>query len=105
MAEEKKEHAKKHKHAGHGFKSTHIESHNDGSHTVHHMHEDGPEHDVKHAAANLDAVHDSMQDHLGTPNPGEAEADAGQSGIPAEQEASAAGAAAPAMGAAGPAGV
>ena len=103
MAEEKKEHAKKHKHAGHGFKSTHIEHHNDGSHTVHHMHEDGAHADVKHAAANLDAVHDSLQDNMGSENPGEAEANAGQSGIPAEQEANAAGAA-PAMGAAGPAG-
>ena len=104
MAEEKKEHEKKKKaHAGHGFKSSHVEHHADGSHTVHHMHEDGAHADVKHAAATLDAVHDSMQDNMGSENPGEAEANAGQSGIPAEQEANAAGAA-PAMGAAGPAG-
>jgi len=62
---------KKAKHAGHGFKSTHIELHHDGSATIHHQHEDGPEHDVKHAAASLDHIHDSLQDHLGTPNPGE----------------------------------
>ena len=99
MAEE---HKKKKKHAGHGFKRTSVEHHTDGSHTVHHQHEDGASSDVKHAAANMDAVHDSMQNNLGTPNPGEAEANAGQSGIPAEQEASAAGAA-PAAGA-GPVG-
>lgn len=66
-----------HKRKGHKFRSTHIEHHHDGSATVHHQHEDGADHDVKHAAANLDGVHDSMQDHLGTPNPGEAEADGG----------------------------
>ena len=71
------EEKKKKKHAGHGFKHTHIEHHADGSHTVHHQHEDGPEHDVKHAVGGLDAVHDSLQDHLGTPNPGEPEASAG----------------------------
>ena len=76
MAEHKK------KHAGHGFTHTHIEHHADGSHTVHHQHEEGMEHDVKHAVANLDGAHDSMQDNLGTPNPGEAAADMGQHGVP-----------------------
>lgn len=71
MAEHKK------KHAGHGFTHTHIEHHKDGSHTVHHVHEDGAHADVKHAAADLDGVHDSLQDHLGVPNPGEMEANAG----------------------------
>lgn len=69
--------ADKKKHAGHGFKHTHVEHHADGSHTIHHHHADGPEHDVKHAVGSLDGVHDSMQDHLGTPNPGEQEANAG----------------------------
>lgn len=82
---------KKKKHAGHGFKHTHIEHHADGSHTVHHEHEDGSMHDVKHAVADLDGMHDSMQDHLGTPNPGEAEANEGS-------EAAAAGAAPAAAG-------
>ena len=80
MAEEKKK-----KHAGHGFTHSHIEHHKDGSHTVHHVHEDGPHADVKHAAADLDGVHDSMEDHMGTPNPGEAEANAGDHGVPAPQ--------------------
>jgi hypothetical protein len=94
MADEKKK-----KHAGHGFTHTHVEHHKDGSHTVHHQHEDGPDHDVKHAAASLDHLHDSMQDHLGSPNPGEAAADAGDHGVPAEQAAPAGlpGAAAPAV--------
>ena len=74
MAEKKKKHK---------FSHTHIEHHHDGSATVHHVHEDGPAHDKKHAAADLDSVHDSMQDHLGAPNPGEAEAEAGQHGVPA----------------------
>jgi hypothetical protein len=47
----------------HGFHSTHIELHKDGSATVHHMHED-PTKDVKHAASDLDEVHDSFQTHL-----------------------------------------
>ena len=61
--------AKKH----HKFTHTHVEHHSDGSHTVHHVHQDGPAHDKKHAVANLDELHDSMQDHLGAPNPGELE--------------------------------
>lgn len=66
------EHKKRHK-----FSHTHIEHHKDGSATVHHVHEDGAHADVKHAAADLDGVHDSLQDHLGVPNPGEMEANAG----------------------------
>jgi len=58
--------AKKHK-----FHTTKIEHHKDGSATVHHMHEDGEKHDVRHGVTDLDAVHDSMQDHLGQPNEGE----------------------------------
>jgi hypothetical protein len=65
MAEKKK------KHAGHGFKHTHIEHHKDRSATVHHQHEDGSHADVKHAAANLDGIHDSLEQHLGQPNDGE----------------------------------
>lgn len=98
MAEEKD---KKVKHAHHGFTHTNIEHHHDGSATVHHVHHEGPHKDVKHAVANLDQMHDSMQDHLGTPNPGEAAADAGDHGVPAEQAAPAGlpGAAAPQPGA------
>jgi len=72
-------------HKKHGFHSTHVEHHKDGSHTVHHHHEK-PEHDVKHAVADLDGLHDSMEDHLGgAPNDHEAALDAGQHGIPEAQ--------------------
>lgn len=84
--------------AHHGFSHTHVEHHADGSHTVHHVHHAGPHKDVKHAVPHLDGLHDSMQDHLGMPNPGEAEADAGQHGV-APPEAAAAGLPAPAAGA------
>lgn len=72
--------------AHHGFTHTHMEHHKDGSITIHHQHHD-PEKDVKHAAANLDEAHDSMQANLGQPNPGEQEAmspaEAGAAGLPA----------------------
>ena len=80
--------AEKKKHAGHGYKHTHVTHHHDGSHTIKHEHEDGVSH-KEHAVSNIDGVHDSLQDHLGTPNPGEAEADAGQHGVPDEHAASA----------------
>jgi hypothetical protein len=76
----------------HKFTHSHHEHHKDGSITVHHVHEDGPHKDVKHAAADLDAAHDSMQDHLGTPNPGEPEPVAPGAGAPAAAGAPAVGA-------------
>lgn len=92
------EHEKK-PHAGHGFTHSHIEHHADGSHTVHHVHEHGAHKDVKHAVADLDGAHDSMQDNLGTPNPGEAEANAGPApAAPGAGPMPGAGAAAPATG-------
>jgi hypothetical protein len=78
----------------HKFSHTHVEHHNDGSSTVHHVHHEGPHKDVKHAVSSLDHLHDSMQDHLGQENPGEAEANAGQHGV-APPEAAAAGLPAP----------
>lgn len=71
----------------HKYHSTHIEHHKDGSHTIHHKHEDGEQHDFKHAAPSLDHLHDSIQTHLGAPNPGEAVADAGDHGVPADKAA------------------
>lgn len=58
----------------HKFSSTHIEHHEDGSHTVHHIHKDGSAHDKKYAAADHDSMLDGMMDHTSEPNPGEAEA-------------------------------
>lgn len=86
MAEEHK----KKKHGGHGYKHTHIEHHDDGSHTVHHEHEDGKH--KKYAVGDLDQVHDGLQDHLGTPNPGE---DMNAAGAPMAASAGPAGAAPP----------
>lgn len=88
----------------HQFTHTHIEHHPDHSATVHHVHEEGPHKDIKHAVPSLDHVHDSLQDHIGAPNPGEAEAAAGQHGVPVAA-AGPAGLPTPAGGApAGPAG-
>lgn len=61
----------------HHFLHTHIEHHKDGSHTVHHQHESDSKKDVKHAVADLDGAHDSMEEHLGQPNQGEQAAEAG----------------------------
>ena len=55
----------------HKFTHTHVEHHKDGSHTVHHVHEDGPHKDVKGAAADHDAMMDHMMDHTSQMNPGE----------------------------------
>ena len=90
MAEEKK----KKKHAGHGYTATHIEHHADGSHTVHHVHEDGPHKDVRSAVADHDGLMDHIMDHTSQPNPGEAEAQAGP--VPAAAPAGPVPAAAPA---------
>ena len=69
----------------HKYHSTHIEHHRDGSHTVHHKHEDGEAHDSKHAAMGLDHLHDSIQDHLaGPPSEGDQDLDKGVHGVPAE---------------------
>jgi hypothetical protein len=82
MAEEKKHDHKKKPHAGHGYTHSSVQHHGDSSHTVTHHHEDGSHKDMTHAVTDLDGVHDSLQDHLGTPNPGEAEANAGPTPAP-----------------------
>lgn len=66
----------------HKFHRTTIEHHKDSSHTVHHHHEDGPEHDVKGAVADHDSMIDHIMDHTSEPNPGEAQANAGDHGVP-----------------------
>lgn len=71
---------KKMKH--HKFSHTTVEHHKDGSHTVTHHHEDTSAKDVKHAVPNHDAMMDSMMDHTSAPNPGEAQADMGNHGVP-----------------------
>lgn len=54
----------------HKFTHTHIELHDDGSATIHHVHADGPHKDIKYAAGDLDEVHDGIQKNL---NPEEEE--------------------------------
>lgn len=62
-----------------------VEHHDNGSHTVEHIahpNEDGtPGQNVKYSVESMDGVHDGLEEHVGEPNPGEAEAEAGQSGI------------------------
>jgi hypothetical protein len=78
------------KHAGHGYHKTEIVHHDDGSHTVtHHVHPDHA-HEMKdksYAAADHDGMLDGVIDNTGSPNEGEAEAEAGQHGVPPAQAA------------------
>jgi hypothetical protein len=56
----------------------HIKSHKDGSHTVTHHHTHPEHHPAEeHGLSNMDALHAHLEDHIGQPNSGEAEADAG----------------------------
>ena len=72
----------------HGFHSTTVKHHKDGSHTVHHHHED-PAKDIEHVVADHDGMMDSMQQHLGPEmaqggdGGGEEAAAAGAAGAPA----------------------
>lgn len=52
------------KHAGHGFTHTEVEVHHDGSATIEHHHEKGPDHNVKYAVTDLDGIHDGFEEHL-----------------------------------------
>ena len=77
MAEQKKK--------SHKFHTTRISHHKDGSHTIHHQHEDGEAHDAKHAVSDHDGMMDSMMEHT---SPGASEStqdlEQGNHGIPAE---------------------
>lgn len=55
---------------------------------IHEHHHTHPSHHPReeHVSANQDAMVSHMMQNMGSPNPGEAEADAGQSGIPAPPE-------------------
>lgn len=69
--EKKIHHIKTRKAAGKGYIHTHV-------HTRPDAHPD-----EEHISSDQDEMADHMIQHMGEPNPGEAEADAGQSGIPA----------------------
>lgn len=81
----------------HEFSHSVVEHHDDGSHTIHHIHKkhgyvhttpkrDG---DVKGSAGDHDQLMDHMMDHTSNMNHGEAEADQGQHGVPPPQAAAA----------------
>lgn len=60
----------------------------DGSHIFEHHHTHPEHHPMEeHTAPNDDAAVDHFIQHATQPNPGEAEADAGESGIPGESAA------------------
>ena len=61
---------KKHKH-------THIEHHDNGTHTVRHT---GADSEVSYAANDLDGVHDGLEQHVGEPNADEGQQPQGQPG-------------------------
>jgi hypothetical protein len=71
------------------YHHTTVHHHDNGSHTTtHHAHpsEDGkPGEDITYASEDHDGMMNGMMEHTSEPNPGEAEADAGQSGIEGEQ--------------------
>lgn len=48
----------------HKFSKTHIEIHDDGSATIHHVHESDPTKDFRHAVSDTDGIHASLEDHL-----------------------------------------
>src|ERR1039458_2498774 len=67
------------------IKHMHIHKAANGGHIIRHEHTH-PEHhpDEEHTTKTDDQLADHVLQHMGTQNPGEADADAGQSGIPGE---------------------
>ena len=66
----------------HPYTHSHVEHHEDGSHTVHHVHKDGPHKDHKSAVGDHDSLMDNMMDNTSAPNPGEPEQAAPGAGAP-----------------------
>lgn len=86
MEHKAKKHESKHEskpeHKKHGkVKKMHVHVNDDNTFSMTHEHnpsEDGSQMpDTTHSAPDMDGLMDHMQEHLGTPNPGEAEANAG----------------------------
>ena len=77
------------------IKSMHIKKAANGGHIIRHEHTH-PEHhpDEEHTTKTDDQLASHVLQNMGTPNPGEADADAGQSGVPAAGAAPAGGASA-----------
>src|SRR5271168_330176 len=57
------------------MKEMHVKEMHGGYHVT--LHHGGVEPPTEHMAHDLDTVHDHMEEHLGSPNDGEAEADSG----------------------------
>lgn len=86
LAGEHKEHESKPKKEIKEIRTRKVKKTGGGHSFVHeHVHTE-PEHypNEEHVSPDQDSMVDHLMSHLGEPNPGEAEADAGQSGIPAE---------------------
>ena len=73
-------------------------AHGGKGHIHTHVHTHAAHPDEEHVTSGDDEMAEHMMQHMGEPNPGEAEADAGQSGIPAAGAAPQPGAAAPGAG-------
>ncbi len=72
----------------HKFSHTVTEHHGDGSHTIHHIHEDNkfvapPQMpgDVKSAVGDHDSMVDHLMDHTSNPNPGEGQDEGGEGDV------------------------
>lgn len=65
----------------HPYKHTHITHHDDGSHSIHHEHEDGKSH-RDYARGDHDGMMDGMMEHTSEPDEEEGEAEAGMHGVP-----------------------
>jgi len=66
------------------MKHTHIEHHNDGSHTVRHTPMGGGE-EMSYSKPDLDGVHDGLEEHVGDPNAAEGQPMADGGGAPEQQ--------------------
>jgi hypothetical protein len=64
----------------HKYSHTHVIHHKDGSHSIHHEHEDGVSH-KDYARGDHDSMLDGMMEHTSEPDEQEGAAEAGQHGI------------------------
>jgi hypothetical protein len=67
----------------HKYSHTHITHHADGSHSIHHEHEEGKHKD--YARADHDGMMDGMMEHTSEPDEEESTSEAGDHGIDAAE--------------------
>ncbi len=72
----------------HKYSHTHVTHHADGSHSIHHEHEDGKSH-KDYARGDHDGMMDGMMEHTSEPDAEEGAADMGNHGIEAAEAAKA----------------